>query len=176
MSLPACVRCQVLETESVLLRAEVAGLKRAVLDLSRPAEAAPGLDIMGVSQPQRLAFFAPERSGSEHFYRVLLTHREQLSATCGILSLDPERFAAFFEELALQSGGWEGVKSVESEEGQLTLSCTNEGAEVWMNVSCALDLPTVDPYWTVQLRLELDPNTLHGLAGRARAFFSGGRS
>jgi hypothetical protein len=172
---PECVRCRVLQTEVVLLRAEIDGLRATVLDLTRHStENGVVLEILGVDQPQRFSLARSERDGPE-FYRVSLTYRNDLSASCLIADVDPARFLAFFEDLAQHKQGWKGEKKVSSLEGQLAITCTYDGhlyrPEVWMCVYCALDSPAVDPYWTVELRLEVDPETLEDLAVRARRFF-----
>jgi len=173
---PECVRCQVYRTEVALLRAEIAGLNAAVLDLTRTApEDAPVLEIVAVDQPACLRFAGPYVEGSDRIYQVSLTYREQLSAASAVAALEPSGLALFFEDLARSKDGWVGEKKVESPEGQLALSCTYDGSlyrpEVAMQVALALDILSFEPYWTVQIRLDLDPESLPELAQRAREFF-----
>jgi len=41
-----------------------------------------------------------------------------------------------------------------------------------MDVYCAMDLPSFDPFWAVQLHLDVDPESLENLGARARALFA----
>ena len=89
---------------------------------------------------------------------------------------DPSAFLKFFEDLAQHKKGWQGEKTVASPEGQFTITCTYDGKmfrpEVSMNVACALDYPSFDPYWSVRMRLDVDPDSLDDIAARARAVFA----
>jgi hypothetical protein len=141
-----------------------------------PTEGAPVLEIVGMHQPQRLALASPFVDGRDWFCRVSLTFRDQLSARCEVPMDDPAQFLRFFEDLAEHKNGWEGAKKVASREGQLTITCRYEGKlyrpEVGMDVSCSLDYPTSDPYWAVQLHLDVDPDSLEDLSAQARVIFA----
>jgi hypothetical protein len=172
-----CPKCRLYQGEVALLRAENAGLRDSVLALTRhPTEGAAVLEMVGMHEPQRLALAGPFTDGHDLFYRVSLSHRDQLSARCEIFIADPAVFWQFFRDLAQHKGGWEGEKTVTSLEGQLAITCTYEGKkyrpEISINVSCALGYPSFDPYWTVQLHLDVDPESLEGVAARARTVFA----
>jgi hypothetical protein len=148
-----------------------------VLALTKhPAEGAPVLEIVGMRQPERLALAGPFMDGADRFYRVSITYRDQLSARCEVVIADPAEFLQFFEDLARRNKGWEGEKRVASPEAQLAITCRYEGEsdppEISVDVSCALDYPSFDPYWAVQLHLNVDPESLEDLAGQARAVFA----
>ena len=174
---PACPRCRLYQGEVALLRAEVGGLRASVLALTRPqSEGTPVLEIVGMHQPERLALAGPIVDGRDRFCRVSITYRDQLSARCDVLIDDPAVFLRFFEELARHKNGWEGERKVASREGQLAITCRYEGKlyrpEISMDVSCALDDPSFDPDWTVQLHLDVDPESVEHLAAQARAVFA----
>jgi hypothetical protein len=130
-------------------------------------------------QPERLALAGPLGDGPDLFYRVSIAYCDQLSARCEVMIADPVEFLRFFEDLAQHKKGWEGEKKVASLEAQLAITCRYEGKgyrpEISMDVYCALDYPSFDPYWAVQLHLDVDPESLEGLAGQARAVFANTR-
>jgi hypothetical protein len=134
------------------------------------------LEIVGMYQTQRLALAGPFVDGRDWFCRVSLTYRDQLSARCEVPMDDPAPFLSFFEDLAQYKNGWEGEKKVASREGQLTITCTYDGQfyrpKVGMDVSCSLDYPSFDPYWAVQLHLDVDPDSLDDLSAQARLVFA----
>ncbi len=178
--LTECMRCKVYQAEVLLLRGEVSGLRQTVLALTLPpGNDAPVLDILGMHEAQRLAIAAPVPPDHD-FYRVSLTYRNHLSAQCMLPIEDPSQFRDFFDDLARHKLGWEGEKKVTAREGQFALTCVYEGKmhrpEVSMDVFCALDIPSFDPYWTVQLHLDVDPASLENLAAQARAVFDRGHS
>ena len=175
--MPECPRCSLYKGEVALLRAEIAGLRDSVLALTRPpVDGAPVLEVVGMHEAERLALAGPFGAAPEVYYRVSLTYRDQLSARCMIPIADPSAFLKFFEALAQHKKGWQGEKQVASLEGQFAITCTYEGKrfrpEVSMNVACALDYPSFDPYWSVQLHLDVDPDSLEDVASRARAVFA----
>jgi hypothetical protein len=175
---PECPRCRLYQGEVALLHAEIAGLRDSVLAFPRyPAEGVPVLEIVGMHQPERLTLAGPLGDGTDRFYRVSITYRDQLSARCEVAIPNPSEFLRFFEELARRKNGWEGEKKVASLEGQLALTCRYEGKrarpEMSMDVYCALDYPSFDPYWAVQLHLDVEPESLEALAAKARVVFSG---
>lgn len=172
-----CVRCQAYETEVILLRQEVAGLRNSVLNLSRPAPVGPSsLEITDRNEPGRLVLSGPVVSGTDLFYRVTLTFRDQLSTQCQVPIDDPQDFLRFFDELAQHKHGWEGEKRISSHEGQLAITCRFEGKmfrpEISIDVFCALDSPSFDPFWSARLHLDVDPESLDVIAAQARALFS----
>jgi len=126
-------------------------------------------------EAQRLAFAGPFLDATDVWYRVSLTYRDQLSVSCNIPIDDPASLLGFFADLALHKNGWQGTKKVISREGQLAITCTYGGSmyrpEVSMEVSLALDIPSFDPYWSAQMRLDIDPQSLEGLAARAKVVF-----
>jgi hypothetical protein len=165
-----------------LLRAEITGLRAAVLTLAEPpagyplAGGAAVLEITGMHEAERLALSEPVRDGSDVYCRAALTYRDQLSVRSVVSIDDPTAFVQFFEDLARHKNGWEGEKKIATGEGQFTITCAYEGKmyrpEVSMDVYCAPDDPSFDPYWAVQLHLDLDPETLEELAARARTVFA----
>lgn len=174
---PECPRCRLYLSETAVLRAEIATLQQAVLALtSQRTESAAALEIVGMHEPQRLTITGPFVDGSDRFYRVSIAHRDQLSARCEVPIEDPAMFLRFFEDLAQHKAGWHGQKMVASAEGQLAISCTYGGKglrpEISMDASCALDDPGFDPYWMVQLHLDVDPASLDQLAAQARVIFT----
>lgn len=175
---PECPRCSLYKGEVALLRAEIAGLRSSVLALTRPPDGgAPLVEIVGMDEAERLTIAGPIAAGPDTYYRVALSYRDQLSLRCAFPLDDPTAFLTFFETLARHSQGWEGEKRVSSREGQFVIACTYEGKlyrpEVSMDVSCALDSPSFDPYWTVQMHLDVAPDSLEGLAAQARSVFAG---
>ena len=173
---PDCPRCRLYQGEVALLRAEIAGLRDAVLALTkRPAQGAAVLEIVGMRQPERVALAGPFRDGPDRFYRVAMTYADQLSARCDVLIADPTEFLRFFEDLAQHKQGWQGEMEVASLERQLVLSCRYEKSyrpEIGMDVCCALDARSFDPYWAVRLHLDVAPESLEGLATQARTVFA----
>jgi Family of unknown function (DUF6228) len=173
---PECVRCRAYKSEVVLLRAEIASLRQSALALTtQPVDAVSVLKIIGMHEPERLEIAGPLRPDLD-FYRVSLTYRDQLSARCVIPIADAAAFLRFFEDLAEHKKGWVGEKKVASLEGQFAITCTYEGKsyrpEVSMDVYCALDYPSFDPNWTVQLHMDVDPDSLEDVAVQARAAFA----
>jgi hypothetical protein len=94
----------------------------------------------------------------------------------GIPIDDPSALLKFFEDLAQQKTGWQGEKKVASREGQFAITCTYDGKQfrpqVSMDVYFALEIPSFDPYWSVQLHLDVDPDSLEGVAAQARVVFA----
>jgi len=173
---PECVRCRAFETEVLLLRGEIAGLRQALMAVgARPVNSESALEIDGMYEAERLAITRPCASRDPDLYNVSLTYRNQLSVQCMIPIADPTEFLRFFEDLAAHTSGWEGAKKVATVEDQFTITCSYEGKryrpQVTMDVFCALDIPSFDPYWTVQLRLDVDPDILKQIAERAKIFF-----
>ncbi len=129
-------------------------------------------EIAGTNRPAQLALEGPFRAAEDAFYLACVTYRH-LSASWQV-SLDPGQFLAFFEDLAQHRSGWGGEKRVATPDGEFSITCVYQGSfyhpEVWMYVRLATD--SVDPYWTVELRLELSPDSLQELAARARSFCS----
>jgi hypothetical protein len=172
-----CPRCSLYKGEVALLRAEITGLRDSVLALTRPpVDGASVLEVVGMHEPERLALAGPFGAAPDVYYRVSLTYRDQLSARCIVPIAEPTAFLKFFEDLAQHKKAWQGEKRVASLEGQFAIACTYEGKlvrpEVSMNVACALDYPSFDPYWSVQLHLDVDPDSLEDVAARARAVFA----
>jgi hypothetical protein len=172
-----CLRCSLFKGEVALLRGEIARLRDSVLALTKPrVEGASVFEIVGLHEPQRLAISGPFGAAADAYYQVSLTYRDQLSARCMIPIVDPAGFLNFFDDLAQHKSGWHGEKKVASVEGQFAITCSYEGnkyrPEVSMNVDCALDYPSCDPYWNVQLRLDIDPDSLDDIAALARAVFA----
>jgi hypothetical protein len=131
-------------------------------------------EMSGNNAPAQLAIMGPYRDagGQDEHYQVSLVYRN-LSATWPVFGIDPARFLAFFEELARDRRGWQGVKKLEPPDCELSIACEYQGhnfrPDVWATVRLATD--SCDPYWTVELRLELWPESLDELAQRARSFF-----
>jgi hypothetical protein len=130
-------------------------------------------EIPGTNVPAHLGLEGPFSDGHDRYYLVSLLYRN-LSGSWPIGGLDPARFLGFFEDLADHRNGWEGEKRVASLDDQFSIRCEYQGnrcrPEVWMYVRLATDF--ADPYWTVELRLELAPESLEALAARARSFFT----
>jgi hypothetical protein len=129
-------------------------------------------EVAGTNRPSHLALEGPHDDGLGPFYLASITYR-QLSASWPVSNLEPRQFLAFFEDLARHRSGWEGEKRVATPDGEFSISCEyqrNYHPEVWMCVRLATDF--ADPYWTVELRLELSPESLEELASRARSFFT----
>jgi hypothetical protein len=174
---PECPKCRLYQGEVALLRAEIAGLRDSVLALTnQPAESAAVVEIVGMHQPERLALAGPFRDGPDRFYRVAMTYGDQLSARCEVQIADTEGFLRFFEDLAQCKEGWEDEKKVASGAGQFAITCRYEGKsyrpEISMDVYCALDCPSFDPYWAVHLHLDIAPESLEDLAAQARTVFA----
>jgi hypothetical protein len=114
-------------------------------------------------EAERLALAGPFGEAPDAYYRVALTYRDQVSVCCLIPIDDPAAFLRFFEDLARHKSGWQGEKRVASLEGQFAITCIYEGKmyrpEVSMNVQCASFIPSFDPYWVVQLHLDVDPDS-----------------
>jgi hypothetical protein len=129
-------------------------------------------EVAGANRPAQLSLEGPYGDGADRFYVASVVYRH-LSASWQVSGLDSARFLAYFEELAEQHSGWEGAKTVSSDDGEFTLSCEHQGhfytPEVWLTIRLTTDF--TDPYWAVELRLELRPETLGELAARARSFF-----
>jgi hypothetical protein len=129
-------------------------------------------EVRGTNQPAQLALEGPYGNVGEEFYLASLTYRH-LSASWQVANLDPAQFLAFFEDVARHRGGWEGEKRVSTPDREFCIACEylrSYTPEVWMSVRLATDF--ADPYWTVELRLELSPDSLEQLAARARSFFT----
>ena len=159
-----------------MLHAEISGLRDSVLALTRHStNDSTVLEIIGLHDAQRLEFAGPIGNVPDRYYQISLTHRDQLSARSMIPVSDPSIFLRFFDDLAQHDQGWQGEKKVSSDDGVLAITCTYEGKkfrpEVSMDVYCAIDAPSFDPYWAVQLHLDIQPESLNDLAARARIFF-----
>jgi hypothetical protein len=145
--------------------------------------------IAGINEPARIVMAGPlpPRFGRDDWLSVTVAY-QGLSATWPIYGINWAAFSAFFGDLAANKEGWQGVKSVESLDGDFTIegeyksykgqwqiqsgdpvSVSRRSAEVWMNATLASD--TQDPYWLVELRLVLHLESLPALADRAREFF-----
>jgi hypothetical protein len=129
-------------------------------------------EIAGTNRPAQLSLEGPYHVGADRLYVASLVYRH-LSASWQVWKLDPARFLAYFEDLAERRGGWDGVRRVSDLDGEFSIGGEYRGhcytPEVWLTVRLATD--SVDPYWAVELRLELRPETLVELAARARSFF-----
>jgi hypothetical protein len=134
------------------------------------------MEIIAMDEAERLALAGPFGTAPDVYYLVALTYRDLLSARCTIVDADPAAFLRFFQDLAQHKKGWEGEKKVASRDGQLAITCIYEGKmyrpEVSMNVYCALGDPSFDPYWTVQLHLDVDPESLEDVAAQASTVFA----
>jgi hypothetical protein len=139
------------------------------------AQHAPSLEIISMHEAEQLAIAGPFKDERGVYYRVSIKHRDQLSAYCEIGVPDPAVFFEFFDNLARHKGGWDGERNVASPEGQFVIRCKYEGRkyrpEVSMEVYFALCDPTFDPLWTVQFHLDIDPESLEGIAAQARVVF-----
>jgi hypothetical protein len=158
-----------------LREAEIAILRDSVLQLTSPsAVVEPTLEFIGLNEAQRLWIAGPIEPSTDE-YLVGLVCRDELSLRGVIFLDDPPKFRRFFEDLARHREGWEGEKKVESREGQFVITCVNDNVrvpyQVEMIVSCALDIPSFDPYWTAQMRLEVAPESLDALAAQAKEVF-----
>src|SRR5262245_48900420 len=117
---PECPACRLLQAQIAMLEAEIGNLRGMVQDLTREETGAgQALEIIGAHVPQRITITGPVVSGEDTFYRVSLTHCDDLCAKCTIAGIDAARFLKFFDDLAEHSKGWDGEKSVESDEHQL---------------------------------------------------------
>jgi hypothetical protein len=129
-------------------------------------------EAAGTNRPAQFSLEGPYGDGADRFYLASLVYRH-LSASWQVSNLDPAALLAYFEDLAERRGGWDGVKRVCNRDGDFSLDCEYQGhcytPEVWLVVRLATD--AADPYWAVELRLELSPEALGDLAARARSFF-----
>jgi Family of unknown function (DUF6228) len=129
-------------------------------------------EASGTNRPAQFSLEGPYADGADRSYMVSLVYRH-ISASWRVSNLDPVAFLAYFEDLAEHRGGWEGVKRVSNGDGDFSLDCEYQGhcytPEVWLVVRLATD--STDPYWALELRLELSPEALVELAARARSFF-----
>ena len=173
---PDCPRCSLYKGEVALLRAEIAGLRNSVLALTRHStDGAAVMDIISMDEAERLSLAGPFIDGPDIYFRAALTFRDQLSAQCLFPVTDSTEFLRFFEDLAHYATGWQGEKKVTSYADQFSITCTYDGGmyrpEVHMDVYCAICDPSFDPYWTVQLRLDVAPEALAEIAAQARIVF-----
>lgn len=129
-------------------------------------------EIAGTNRPAQLSLEGPYGHATEAFYLASLVYRH-LSASWQVTNLNTGQFLAYFEDLAEHRGGWDGLKTVSSPDGEFSINCEYQGhcytPEVWLIARLATD--SVDPYWAVEIRLEMTPEALVDLAARARAFF-----
>src|SRR5262245_63620855 len=98
---PDCARCRLYRGEVAMLHEEIAGLKRALLNLTRPATGdAPCLEITGMKQLERFMLAGPFGAGADRSYRASLAHRDCLTVNCDVPGIDPAEFRTFFQDLA----------------------------------------------------------------------------
>jgi hypothetical protein len=172
-----CQRCRQFRGQVALLNAEITSLRESVLALSRdPTVPAPVLEVVGIDQPARLAIGTPFVDGENVLCQVSISYRDHLSAKCLVPLTDPSELLKFFDELAQSKSGWKGEKQISAGDGQLTISCTYNRfqyrTEVAMDINCALGEPSLDPNWSVHCHLDIDPETLEGLAAQAESVFA----
>jgi hypothetical protein len=112
-----------------------------------------------VGHSQRLIFEDVKRSRDGEPESMLVSvELKDLKGSREVVALYGKGFddlSEFFENLAAQWSGWQGIKSYESLEGDLLLEAEHTGSHV--ELSFALQNPSFPETWYVRGRLTLDP-------------------
>ena len=163
---PECDSCQFLFTKAALLQAEAAGREAIIAELAEPPSLGePLLTIRNADAPAQLMVFAQQGEGHDAVHPVTVSDRN-MQATAAIGGVDLHHLARLISDLAAESKGWEGVRTFHSRDGDLTIDWEYDGSmyrpEVWARVRLQNDWH--EPRWTVNLNLQLWPETLSELA------------
>ncbi|WP_414648241.1 DUF6228 family protein [Dyella sp.] len=101
---------------------------------------------------------------------ALKLHSTNVSATTHAYDCQFNKWTRFFEELASNSGGWNGVTDCESLEGDLRLEATSDSLG---HIRLRIRLRNVDPrtMWSAETSITLEAGQLDTLAKQAKAYF-----
>ena len=102
-------------------------------------------------------------------FRVRYTSSD-VSAVVEVYDIQPQRWSLFFQELADNWRGWDGVKKHESLENHLKLSCTADSTG-HIEMRCILRGDPAGSNWRVEDSLFIEAGQLDGLAKRAKKYF-----
>ncbi len=103
------------------------------------------------------------------YLRVSLKDKGIAASSAKIYLYEPHSLAAFFEDLAVNWKGWEGVKQWSSIEGDFSLSCEADGlGHVAIEVELKSGLYADD--WRVKAVIHADAGQLSEVAGKVRLF------
>lgn len=94
-----------------------------------------------------------------------------LSAATEVYDIRPDRWAAFFKDLALHWRGWQGVKDHESLEGHLRLEAETADSLGHIRLRTCLRGIDVPDLWIAEISLVVEAGQLDDLAHRAGAYF-----
>jgi Family of unknown function (DUF6228) len=97
-----------------------------------------------------------------------------LSAVTEVYDIRPDRWAAFFKDLAVHWRGWQGIKDHESLEGHLRLEAETADSlghirlRIWLR---GVDIPDL---WAAEISLVIEAGQLDDLVRGAEAYFGTG--
>ena len=111
----------------------------------------------------------PSVSYPVEYLRITLKDREIAASSSKIYIYEPFDMAAFFEDLAANWKGWEGVKEWASVEGDFALSCTSDGlGHVAMEVT--LKSGVYEDDWCVKAVIHVEVGQLEEIAAKVKQF------
>ena len=93
-----------------------------------------------------------------------------LSAAMKVYDIRPDRWGAFFKELAENWRGWKGVKDHESLEGHLRMEATSDSLG-HINLRISIRGVEVGDLWLAESSIGLESGQLADVARNALAFF-----
>jgi len=93
-----------------------------------------------------------------------------VTAAVDVYDIQPQRWSAFFRDLAEHWRGWSGAKEHESLEGHIHLTCTRDNAgHIDVRVRLRGDIGGSD--WRVEDTIYLEAGQLERIAREATAYF-----
>ena len=103
------------------------------------------------------------------YLRVSLKDNEIAASSSKVYIYEPLGLAAFFEDLAGNWKGWEGVKQWSSIEGDFALSCTSDGlGHAAMGVT--LKSGVYEDDWCVKAVIHVEAGQLEEIAAKVKQF------
>ena len=133
------------------------------------------VDEVTIKSPRRggeLKLSEPKPPGSRHpveYLRVSLKDKDIAASSARVYIYEPHSLASFFEELAVNWKGWEGVKQWHSVEEDFALSCTSDSlGHVAMEVTVKSGVYEDD--WCVKAVIQVEAGQLEEIAAKVKQF------
>ena len=130
------------------------------------------IDLQSVQGPYRLRLSHSQPKSTTQpgeYLTVELTGPHLAASSSRVYLYDPAPFIQFFEEMAEQWRGWNGVKHWHSVERDFDLKCSSDGlGHITIEVTlCSGPYPED---WTVSAMVSLEAGQLHSIATQIRNF------
>lgn len=109
---------------------------------------------------------------NEYFTVTFLSHSMNASHRVWVYTGNYDRLTHVFLEMAENWKGWEGVKTWDALEDDLSLSCTSDKLG-HITISAQLGRCDAPEFWSVQFNLEVEAGKLEQIASEVRRLFAG---